>query len=394
MDQITRYLIASKLLWAKGGRQPFDIDKLVAQLRRKPGLRRPTDIAVTSRVFQVTYANKLVMKLGVEGNRLILAIYDMHDWTSRRNAQPVRTDMYPSLIPDEAYEVMATQVSMAWIGIERDRQKRQFAAADKYKNKKEVPKAKGKGTTTVYEYSDQQVQHRNREKAKRIEKLRNGIEKLRTQYKKDLKSTDDTTRATALVIALMDVTYERVGNEGSASDGHFGVTGWKVKHISFGGSKATIKYTGKSGVDQAKIVTDAAVVSALRAAVKEKGDAKAICDATAEDANAYLKPFGISAKDLRGLHANQEMIDRLKAVRSKGGQLPSDPKERDKKLKAEFDEALNQSAEAVGHEPSTLRSQYLVPGLEDGFMSGGTVKTKMAKMERQVRLARNVLARV
>ena len=271
-----------------------------------------------------------------------------------------------------------------------------YFLASKFQNKKEVPKAKGKGTTTVYEYSDKQVQHRNREKAKRIEKLRGQMDRLRTQYKKDLKAADDSTRASALIVALMDVTYARIGNENSASAGHFGVTGWKVKHITFSGPKATIKYTGKSGVDHAKEVTDAGVVSALRAATKGKGPGDVICDAAAEDANIYLKPFGVSAKDLRGLHANQEMIDRLKAVRSKGGKLPADPDDRKKKLKAEFDDALQQSAGAVGHEPSTLRSQYLVPGLEDEFMSKGSVKTKLSyetKIVRQVRIAQLVLAK-
>lgn len=244
--------------------------------------------------------------------------------------------------------------------------------AAKYKRKKQVPSEDG-GKTTVYEYSEKQVQHRNREKAKRIEKLRQSIADLRKQYKKDLGSKPE-----ALVVALMDVTYERVGNEESASAGHYGVTGWKVKHVSFSGGKATIKYVGKSGVKHTKVVEDAAVVSALKKAVKGKGPDDVVCEAEAEDANAYLKPFNVSAKDLRGLHANQEMLDRLKTIRSKGGELPSDPKKRKEKLKAEFDKALDEAAGAVGHESATLRSQYLVPGLEGDYLSDGTIQTKLA----------------
>ena len=67
-------------------------------------------------------------------------------------------------------------------------------------------------------------------KAKQVEKLRGSITKLRAQVSKDLKSKDEDTRLKALIVGLMDETYERVGNEESAEDGHYGVTGWKVKH--------------------------------------------------------------------------------------------------------------------------------------------------------------------
>lgn len=256
--------------------------------------------------------------------------------------------------------------------------------AARYKNKKQVPKADGNGTTTVYEYSEKQIQHRNREKAKRVEKLRQDIDKLRSQVKKDLKSDDEKTRSTALVVGLMDATYERVGNEESAKDGHYGVTGWLVKHVKFGKGKATISYVGKSGVKHEKVVDDASLVAALKKAVEGKGEDDPICEGkdckvTASDVNAYLKPFEVTAKDIRGFHANTEVQTRLKAIRSKGGKLPEDKAGREKKLKAEFKQALEEAAKAVGHEPSTLKSQYLVPGLEDEFLKDGTVSDKLDK---------------
>jgi len=263
--------------------------------------------------------------------------------------------------------------------------------AAKFKNKKQVDKADGSGKTTVYEYSKGQIEHRNREKAKRVEGLRGKLDKLRSQVKKDLNSGDDKTRLTALAVGLMDATYERVGNSQSAGDGHFGVTGWLVKHVKFGKGghgkgkgNATISYVGKSGVKQEKVVDDSGLVAALKKATKGKKGNGLICEGEdckvgAGDVNTYLKPYDITAKDLRGLHANSEMQDRLKAIRSKGGTLPTDKKEREKKLKEEFQEALEATAEAVGHEPSTLKSQYLVPGLADGFLSGGKVMDKFTK---------------
>lgn len=244
---------------------------------------------------------------------------------------------------------------------------------------------KGKKTTeegnTVYLYSERQVARRNNEKAKRLEGLRSNIDKVRSQVKKDLKSKDPETLLTALVVALIDETFERVGNDESADDGHFGVTGWLKKHVTFSGGKATIQYVGKSGVKQKKTVKNKEVVDALKSAydgssgasIFDSGEVKV----NAAKVNAYLEKFDVTAKDLRGFHANQEMHDRLRAERK--GKLPEDKKEREKQLKDEFKAALEATAKAVGHEPSTLKSQYLVPGLEEQFLKDGTVSDKMVK---------------
>lgn len=257
--------------------------------------------------------------------------------------------------------------------------------AARYKQKKQVPKADGKGKTTVYMYSEKQIARRNADKAKRLESLRKNIGNLRTKVKRDLKSSDPERYLTALAVALIDHTYERVGNEESAEERkHYGVTGWRKSHVSFGKGHATIKYTGKSGVQQNKKVTDKAILTALRNAYEACSDDDGslfdhedIGKVTATKINAYLEPFHVSAKDLRGFHANREMQERLSAIRGKGGKLAEDKKAREKQLKEEFKKALEETAEAVGHEPSTLKSQYLVPGLEEAFLKDGTVMTKM-----------------
>jgi len=248
--------------------------------------------------------------------------------------------------------------------------------AARYKSKKKVKKQDG-GDMVVYEYSDRQIANRNRKKAEQIAKLEKAMGTIRKKVQKDLKSGDPETVLTALVVGLMDHTYERVGNTGSAKEGHYGVTGWLKKHVTLGKGKVTIQYIGKSGVEQEKYVTDPALVKALRKAyddAKADGDCLFCYDGGTVDAskvNAYLEPFGVTAKDIRGLHANREMRERLTAERK--GKLPDDPKKREKQLKDEFKKALEGTAEAVGHEAATLRSQYLVPGLEEDFLKDGTV---------------------
>ena len=257
--------------------------------------------------------------------------------------------------------------------------------AARYKSKKEVPTKDG-DTKTVYEYSDAQVAHRHREKAKKVESLRKGIDKIRSQAKKDLKSDDPKTRLTALAVLLIDQTYERTGNEDTAEEsGRFGVTSWRTKHVSINGNTATIKYNGKSDVSQEKKVTDPAVVSALKAATKgKKGEERVFCEGEdctvkGKDVNEYLKPFDVTAKDIRGMHANEEMKRVLSEIRKKGPQLPNDRKEKDKILKEEFKKALEETAKIVGHEPSTLKSHYLVPKFEDSFMHDGSIIKELHK---------------
>ena len=246
--------------------------------------------------------------------------------------------------------------------------------AARYKNKKVLDTG-----TVVYEYSNQQVARRNNEKADRIEKLRKSLDSLRKKVNSDLQSSDQKTKLTALVVALIDHTYERVGNSTSAEErGHFGVTGWQKQHISIGKGKAIIKYTGKSGVKHEKVVDDPKIFPALKAAYDsvEKSSEGLFNGVSSEDVNEYLASFNITAKDLRGLHANREMQERLKSIRSKGPELPHDRKERDKILKEEFKKALEGAAEAVGHESKTLHSQYLVPSLEESYMKDGSVIEK------------------
>ena len=258
----------------------------------------------------------------------------------------------------------------------------------KYTEKKEVSKANGSGKTTVYVYSDKAVAKRNSDKAERLEKLRTDIHKLTAQVKKDLKSKDPETCLTALAVACIWDTSERVGNEDSAKgekndsgEPHHGVTTWKKSHLKFKEGKAILSYVGKSAVKQRKEISDKAIVAALKAAYESCTDDSLFCydggKISAPKVNAYLGKFSITAKDLRGLKANEEVIKALKAARSKGGKLPKDPKERLKKLRTEFDEAVETAASLLGNEVETLASQYLVPGLEDQFKEDGSILERM-----------------
>jgi DNA topoisomerase IB len=277
-----------------------------------------------------------------------------------------------------------TKVVIATGGMSWGHARMMLRVAARYKEKKTVKTQEGK-ERTVYVYSERQIALRNAEKARKVEKIKSSIGKLRSKLKKDIRSEDPEKKLTALAVALMDHTYERVGNDESAAErGHFGVTGWQKKHISFGKGGVSISYTGKSGVKHKKTVSDDTIKKALRDAYEAVEDDDACLfsweggKVTAEKVNAYLEPFGVTAKDIRGYHANDQMASKLREARKAGGELPTDKKEKTKLLKAEFKKALEETAEAVGHEAATLRSQYLIPGIEEQYTKSGTILDKVA----------------
>lgn len=241
--------------------------------------------------------------------------------------------------------------------------------AARYKQKKQTEDG-----NTVYLYSDRQIALRNTEKAKRLKKLTGLMSGLRKRFRKDLDASDPKTFQTALVVALIDETFERVGNPESAEDGHFGVTQWQKGHVAFSNGKASVRYVGKSGVRQTKTVSDAKIVKALK---KVWGEAEGkesdlFPETDAEAVNNYL-PEGVTAKDIRGLHANRVMRDELSKATTRA-RMPDGRKERQEALKESFKKALEATAKAVGHEPATLKGQYLVPGLEESFLKDGTIE--------------------
>jgi DNA topoisomerase-1 len=213
---------------------------------------------------------------------------------------------------------------------------------------------------------------RDQKKIHRIKILSESLDKLKSKVKEDIRSTDDLTKKTALIVSLIDHTYERVGNEDSAEAGHYGITGLKRKHVSFGNGKATLNYVGKSGVKQKKNITDSSIVKALKDAVSDKSPDEDIFTSnskkiTSKDVNGYLKPFKVTAKDIRGFYANKVMREQLQKLRKQNGELPTDSKEKKELKKDEFAKALKETAQIIGHEEATLKNHYLMPHFDEGI---------------------------
>lgn len=215
------------------------------------------------------------------------------------------------------------------------------------------------------------IKKRTASKRIAIYSLQKNLNRLKLRIRHDLLRCDkEKDRLTALVIRIMMKTSERVGNEGSAKAGHFGVTMFKPKHIKVEGNVVHLDYKGKSGVDHDKQFADETSAEILKQLLHQNRHKQYLF--TTSDGfrimptrvNRYLKKYSAKSKDIRGFNSNRMMVKKLE---SKG-------KIKEEKMRPRvFNESLRAIAKKIGHGSGTLRKHYLLPELEENFYRTGTV---------------------
>lgn len=216
--------------------------------------------------------------------------------------------------------------------------------------------------------SKKQLKERWDYKRDSIYNLRDNINRLKLQVRKDLKSKDEKNKLTALIIRIMFNTSERLGNESSATNGRFGISQLKNNHIFLRNGKIHLVYVGKSGVKHSKSFCDETSYNILKALKKRNDNFLFVTNddfrIKPDRVNRYLDNFGAKSKDIRGYNANHMMICELK----KYGKV----KEQKDRIKI-FNLSLKKVSEKIGHGSATLRKHYLLPEIEENFYSNGSV---------------------
>ena len=216
--------------------------------------------------------------------------------------------------------------------------------------------------------TEKELKKRWDKKRTAVKHLSKNISKLKIAITKDLSSSDEKTVLIAAIAKIIQITGERVGNDGSAQNGHHGISNFTNKHVKINGTTISFNYTGKSGVDHDNTIKNGKLASLLKNLKKRnKGnlfitkDGKQI---TARDVNLYLSKFDITSKDLRGYKAN--ILMRVELSKYK--------KTKDlKEIKKNFNEALRKVAGIIGHTPSICRSAYLLPEIEETYYKYGSI---------------------
>lgn len=213
-------------------------------------------------------------------------------------------------------------------------------------------------------------------KRERIQEISNNTQRLRMNVSRDVQSDDEKTALTTLVIAVMLNSAERVGNDDSAADGHFGVTGFKKEHISVVGNKVHLEYVGKSGTKHEKSFSDERIAKALKKAIKNS-PSKFVFETSdgfrikADKVNRYLERFNITAKDIRGYLANKWLIEKLHSTHQLINSPTADKARKERKTI--FNKALKETAGEVGHGRGTLKKHYMIPELMHEYIENGRI---------------------
>ncbi len=207
-------------------------------------------------------------------------------------------------------------------------------------------------------------------KKQSIRNIYDNVRRLRVNITRDLSSDNEKTALTALVVSIMMATSERVGNSWSGSQGHYGVTGFKKKHIKINGNTITFQYIGKSGVDHDKTITNERLAHYLKQAIKNSKSNNVFETNTGfkisnDRINRYLSDWDLSSKVLRGFFANELILKRLNAITA--------IEDTEYKRKRQFTTHMKYVASKLGHGPATLRKHYVLPEITENFIIKGEV---------------------
>jgi DNA topoisomerase-1 len=217
--------------------------------------------------------------------------------------------------------------------------------------------------------SEKELENRWNKKRDAIFQLQSNIISLRRKINLDMDSDNEKTMIIATIIRIIDKTGERVGNDISMENGHYGVSNLHNDHISVDGDRITLTYKGKSGVDHEISFTDDKVARNLKFLLKQnKGEVFVTSNSLSiksTQVNRYLEQFNITSKDLRGFRVNKLMSEALRKVKKP---------ETNSEIKKIFNEQLRKVAEKIGHTPGICRKNYLLPEIEEDFYNGREVQ--------------------
>ncbi len=191
------------------------------------------------------------------------------------------------------------------------------------------------------------------------------LDGLRAQVDRDLRRRRlDRRRVLAMVIALLDETLVRIGNEDHADEeGGHGLTTLTPEHVHAGSTVTRFCFLGKSGVEQELTLRDRRLTRQVRRMLAAERpqlfawteDGEHWRDVRAEDVNEHLRDLTgapVSAKDFRTWGGTVTALSELHDAPAADGQG---------ELEAQRLAAVDAAAEALGNTRAVARSSYVHP---------------------------------
>jgi DNA topoisomerase I len=177
----------------------------------------------------------------------------------------------------------------------------------------------------------------------------------------------------ATIVALLDTTAIRVGNEEYARDNSsFGLTTLRTRHVQVSGSEVKLRFSSKGGKEYQVVLHDARLARAVKRCrdlpghelfkyIDEAGEMRSIDSA---DVNEYLQQITgqhFTAKDFRTWHGTLHAACSLHEVASFKSQVEA---------KRNINRAIEKAAEHLGNTVAICRKAYVHPAVIEAYVDG------------------------
>ncbi len=192
----------------------------------------------------------------------------------------------------------------------------------------------------------------------------------------------------ATVVHLLETTLIRVGNDDYAkTNGSFGLTTLKNRHVVVKGSQLRFEFTGKAGKKWSVAITDRRVAKVVKACQELPGqellqyidEGGTTQDVTSADVNDYLREItgqNITAKDFRTFGGT--VLAALALIEMEAFDSAA-------KAKKNVREAIERVAARLGNTPTICRKCYIHPQVLNGYMDGSLLVSIKEAAEQELR---------
>lgn len=214
------------------------------------------------------------------------------------------------------------------------------------------------------------------------------LEKIRARVKADMARHGlPREKVVATMVQLLDATLIRVGNDEYArTNGSFGLTTLRDRHVDIRGNALRFEFKGKSGKTWQLDVHDRRVARIVKSCqdlpgqhlfqyLDENGDHQSV---GSHDVNAYLREatgLEITAKDFRTFAGTVMAAIAL---------LKFKPVDSVAEAKANIREAIDGVAGRLGNTPAICRKCYIHPEILSAYLDGALALRRSKSEERAV----------
>ena len=229
-----------------------------------------------------------------------------------------------------------------------------------------------------YRYHNKWSQLRNQTKFFKMVAFGNQLPAIRQQVEKDLRRRKmNRNKCIALVIALMEDTHIRIGNESYAKRNKtYGLTTLRKRHLTDLDNELRFDFTGKRGVKHQVTIDDPRLVKLIHQSeeirgwelfhyIDEEGKSQPVDSGMVNDYLHEVAGDLFTAKDFRTWAASKVFFQTLYDLG-----LAQDEKQVEKNLLTAYDA----TAAALGNTRAVCRQYYVHPMIADAYEDGSIVK--------------------